>query len=215
MKLFKRILRVIKIGAIAFVLLVIGVFSINKIIEKTASGKHYNLVVDVPHNRVGLLLGTAKHLQSGRLNWYYKYRIEATAELWEAKKIDLVLVSGDNSRSDYDEPSAMKDDLITKGIPADKIILDYAGFRTLDSVVRSKEIFGQDSITIISQKFHNERAIFIARKKGINAIGFNAKDVNIRYGLKVQLREKFARVKMFLDLIFATKPKFLGEKIDV
>jgi len=117
-------------------------------------------------------------------------------------------VSGDNSRKDYDEPSDFKNDLITKGIPEHKIFLDYAGFRTLDSVVRAKEIFGQTSITFISQKFHNQRAIYIANHYNINAIGFNANDVYNRH-----LREYFARSKAGIDLVFNVQPKFLGEKI--
>lgn len=87
------------------------------------------------------------------------------------------------------------------------------GFRTFDSIVRLKEIFGQESVTIISQPFHNERAIYIASKEGIAAIGFNAKDVNARYGFKTQLREKLARVKVFADYLFSVKPKYLGDKI--
>jgi SanA protein len=107
----------------------------------------------------------------------------------------------------------LKKDLIKRGIPASKIFLDYAGFRTLDSVVRCREIFGQHAVTIISQPFHNERAVFIARNKGIKAIGFNARDVNKYYGFKTQAREKLARGKMVLDLIFNKQPRFLGEKI--
>jgi SanA protein len=109
---------------------------------------------------VGLVLGTSQYLKNGYLNWYFKYRIEATVELYKKGKIDFILVSGDNSHKNYDEPTAFKNELIKRGIPADQIYLDYAGFRTLDSVVRAKEIFGQTSITIISQKFHNERAIY-------------------------------------------------------
>ena len=107
----------------------------------------------------------------------------------------------------------MKNELIKKGIPTDKIYLDYAGFRTLDSVVRSKEIFGQTNITIISQQFHNERAIYLAQKHGIKAIGYNAKNIKGRFGMKVKIRELFARTKVFVDLVFKVKPKFLGDKI--
>jgi len=106
-------------------------------------------------------------------------------------------------------------DLIKGGIPEEKIFLDYAGFRTLDSMVRAKEVFGLDSVTVISQKFHNERAIYIAERKGLSAIGFNAKDVSTRNGLKVQFREYFARVKVFLDLLFNTQPKFYGDKVEI
>jgi len=107
----------------------------------------------------------------------------------------------------------MRSDLISSGIDSSIIYLDYAGFRTFDSIIRTKEIFGQDSITIISQAFHNQRAIFIASKEKISAIGFNAKDVNKSAGFKVQVREKLARVKVFIDYLFGKKPRFLGQKI--
>jgi SanA protein len=93
--------------------------------------------------------------------------------------------------------------------------LDYAGFRTLDSMLRAKEVFGLDSVTIISQKFHNERAIYIAEKKGLAAIGFNAENISVEQGLKVQLGEYLARVKVFIDLLFNTGPKFYGERVEI
>ena len=125
------------------------------------------------------------------------------------------MVSGDNSKKDYDEPSTIKNDLINKGVPANRIYLDYAGFRTLDSIIRSKKIFGQNSITIISQQFHNERAIYLANMNKIDAVGFNATDVNTYYGFKTIMREKFARVKMMIDLIFGKEAKFLGDKVEI
>ena len=109
----------------------------------------------------------------------------------------------------------IKKDLIAGGIPPEKIFLDYAGFRTLDSMVRAKEVFGLERVTVISQKFHNERAIYLAEKKGLTAIGFNANDVSGNSGIKIQLREYLARVKVFVDLIFNTQPKFFGEKIKI
>lgn len=107
----------------------------------------------------------------------------------------------------------MKFSLMDKGVPEDHIYEDFAGFRTLDSVVRAKEIFGQNSVTVISQKFHNQRAIFLAQKHGMSAYGYNAKDVNIAAGFKTNVREKFARAKVFIDLLLGIKPKFGGEKI--
>lgn len=124
-------------------------------------------------------------------------------------------MSGDNSVKNYNETEDMKFSLMEKGIPEDHIFEDFAGFRTLDSVVRAKEIFGQNSIAIISQKFHNERAIFLAQKNGMSAYGFNADAVSKAYGFKTNLREKFARVKVFVDLIFGVEPKFGGEKIEI
>ena len=116
------------------------------------------------------MLGTSPKLRNGEDNLYFLYRIQATADLYKAGKISYILISGDNSRSNYNEPESMKQALIRLGIPSKVIYLDYAGLRTLDSVVRAKKIFGQNSITIISQKFHNERAIFIAQAYGIDAL---------------------------------------------
>jgi SanA protein len=211
----RYIKNILKIGVLIGILSLIGIFGADRLVEKSTSDKVFNSTKEIPDNKVGLFLGTGKILSNGRINLYYKYRIEAAVKLFKAGKVDFILVSGDNSTKDYDEPSTIKEDLVKKGIPSDKIYLDYAGFRTLDSVVRCKEIFGQNSITIISQQFHNERAIYIAKRNNIDAVGFNAKDVNVHYGFKTRLRERFARVKMVLDLIFGKKPKFLGEKIEI
>ena len=187
----------------------------NYIVIRSTKNLTFDSVTTIPKNKVGLLLGTSKYLRNGYINLYYKYRVDATVRLYKAGKIAFVLISGDNGNTNYDEPSTFKADLIKSGIPADKIFLDYAGFRTLDSVVRANAIFGQSSFTIISQKFHNERAVFIAMQKGLKAVAYNAKDVSKRYGIKVQLREYLARAKVFVDLLFAVKPKFLGEKIEI
>ncbi|WP_288317118.1 ElyC/SanA/YdcF family protein [uncultured Muribaculum sp.] len=186
------------------------------IVKSNADNRLYSDVKQIPHNKVGLLLGTAPVTPWGVHNNYYDYRINAAIELFKAGKIDYILVSGDNHSTDYDEPSCMRDSLLVKGVPKDKIILDYAGFRTLDSVVRAKEIFGQDSITIISQSFHNERALYLAKHYGIEAVGYNAKDVEYwKKKLKIHGREYLARVKMFIDLYTGKQPKFLGEKIKI
>lgn len=194
-----------------FLLILISNYSI----EKFSKNKTFSDASTIDKNKVGLVLGTSKTLKNGTINLYFKFRINATVELFNKGKIDFILISGDNGNKNYDEPTDFKNELIKKGIPENKIFLDYAGFRTLDSVIRSKEIFGQESITIISQQFHNERAIYLAEKNGINAIGFNAKDVSGRYGLKVQLREYLARTKVFIDILFGVKPKFLGKKIEI
>ena len=186
------------------------------IVKNNADNRLYSDVMKIPHNKVGLLLGTAPVTPWGVHNNYYDYRINAATELFKAGKIDYILVSGDNHSTDYDEPSCMRDSLIVRGIPRDKIILDYAGFRTLDSVVRAKEIFGQDSITIISQQFHNERALYLAKRYEIEAVAYNAKDVEYwKKKLKIHGREYLARVKMFIDLYTGKKPKFLGERIKI
>ncbi|TXK72359.1 MULTISPECIES: SanA/YdcF family protein [Flavobacteriaceae] len=198
-----------------FIIPIVLVFTANYSIEKNAENKTFSNSSDIKKNKVGLVLGTSKNLKNGRINLYFKYRINATVELYKKGKVDFILVSGDNGNKNYDEPTDFKNELIKNGIPENRIFLDYAGFRTLDSVVRAKEIFGQMSITVISQKFHNERAIYLAEKNGISAIGFNAKDLSGKYGLKTQVREYFARTKAFLDIIFGVEPKFLGKKIEI
>jgi SanA protein len=184
-------------------------------IEKYSELKTVSKVALIKKNKVGLVLGTSKYLKNGTVNLYFKNRIEATVELYKNNKIEFILISGDNGNNEYDEPTDFKNELIKFGIPENKIYLDFAGFRTLDSVIRAKEIFGQTSITIISQKFHNERAIYIASKKGINAIGYNAKDVSKMFGFRVKVREYFARSKVFIDLLMNINPKFLGNKIEI
>lgn len=207
--------KTLQIAAILFTVVIALIFLANKRVEIISKEKLYSEVTEVPKNKVGLLLGTSKYLSTGQVNLYYKYRIEAAAELFHNNKIEYILVSGDNSTKRYNEPKKIKKDLIKKGIPEDKIVLDYAGFRTLDSVVRADKVFGENSFTVISQKFHNERAVFLASHFNSKAIGFNAKEVGTRYGFKVQVREYFARVKVFLDIIFNVKPKFLGDKIEI
>jgi SanA protein len=197
------------------VLFVIVLFLCDYAIEYATKYKTYTSTEKIPKNSVGIILGTAKKLTNGLPNAYYANRIKATVTLFNAQKIDFILVSGDNGSIYYNEPKTIKKDLVIAGIPEEKIFLDYAGFRTLDSMVRAKHIFGLDSATIISQEFHNDRAIYIAQKKGLNAIGFNAKDVFGANGLKVKVREYFARVKVFLDLLTNKQPKFYGEKVEI
>lgn len=200
---------------ILIILSLVSILWANSTINKQTESRIYFDTDSIPENNVGLLLGTSKFLRNGNSNQYFENRISATIQLYKVGKIKNVVISGDNSKKDYNEPEDMKNELIKRGIPEDRIYLDFAGFRTYDSVFRMKEIFGQDRFTIISQEFHNQRAVYIASALKLNAIGFNAKDVNAYNGFKTKIREKFARVKMFIDLIFDKKPKFLGDKIEI
>lgn len=167
----------------------------------------------VPGGGVGLVFGCDPRFQ-GRENLYFRYRIDAAEALWKAGKLRGLIVSGDNRSRYYNEPDKMRRALIARGIPADRIVCDYAGLRTLDSVVRAKEIFGVGRITFISQRFQNERAAFLARASGMETAGFNARDVAGHGGLKTKLREVGARVKMWLDVhLLGTRPRHLGERI--
>ena len=131
-------------------------------VENASEEKIYSSVDSIPHNKVALLLGTNPLNRLGRPNSYFTNRINTAAELYRAGKVDFIIASGDNHTKQYDEPTAMRDSLMAHGVPEDRIILDFAGFRTLDSVVRAKEVFGCDSLTIISQADHNARALYLA-----------------------------------------------------
>ena len=204
-----------KFLGISSMLIFLFIISANYAIEKTAQNRIYSNIEQIPHNKVGLVLGTSKYLRNGQLNAYFYFRIKAAADLYKHHKIDYILVSGDNGNTNYNEPEDFKNALIEQGVPADKIYLDFAGFRTLDSVVRAKEIFGQEKFTVISQKFHNERAVFLAKHFNVDAIGFNAKDVNNFGGLKTKLREYLARTKAVWDIFWGVQPKFGGKPIKI
>lgn len=176
----------------------------------------FERVEAIPKTRVGLVLGTSKRGPHGYSNPYFDNRVDAAAELFHAGKVKALLVSGDNRTRDYNEPEDLRDALVERGVPRDAIVLDYAGLRTLDSVVRAKEVFGLDELTVISQDFHIRRAIWIARRYGINAVGFPARDVPRRWSAKTRIREIAARVKVVLDIyVLRTQPRHLGDRIEI
>jgi len=199
--------------SVFFVFLAFVILLANCRIKKVAEDFISDNTQQLPKVKTGLLLGTGKNMENGGINEYFSTRIQAAVTLYESGKIRYILVSGDNSTQNYNEPLDMKNSLLEHGVPEHKIILDYAGFRTFDSVIRAKEIFGQDSFIVISQKFHNERAVYIARNYGIAAFGYNADEVTSYIGFMTNVREIFAKVKVFIDTVFDTKPKFLGKKI--
>lgn len=171
-----------------------------------------NEIEAVPAQRAAVVLGCVKTLPNGRDNLYYSRRIAAAAELYKKGKVCCLIVSGDNHVNGYDEPSDMKDSLIAAGVPSERIVCDYAGFRTLDSVVRAKEVFGLGSFIVVSQPDHVRRAVFLARGFGADAYGYAAEDVNGRHSIKTTVREQFAKLGAVLDVVIRRKPKFLGQK---
>lgn len=171
---------------------------------------------EVQEHKVGLVLGTSAKTIGGGTNPFFVNRIEAATQLYQKGKIKKILVSGDNAQVSYNEPKAMQIALLAKGIPKDDIILDYAGFRTLDSVIRARDVFGQNDIIIISQEFHIKRAVYIARTLGIDAEGFVAESVNMTFNARTQIREIMARTQAWMDVhILNRQPKFLGEKEEI
>ena len=213
MKKFAKILLACLVLLLALIAMLLGY---SEWIVSDARHYTYDQVDKVPYNRVAVVLGTSKYLSGGGPNHYFKYRIKAAAELYNNAKVDFIIVSGDNATVQYNEPRQMRRALIKAGIPASAIYMDFAGFRTLDSVVRAKEVFGQERFTVVSQGFHNERAIFIARHFGIDAVGFNAEDPSAYQGIRTRVREVFARLMGLLDLYVLDKgPKFLGAPVPI
>lgn len=173
-------------------------------------------VAELPQEYACLVLGTSKLLSSGSKNLFYEYRMDAALAAYSSGKCTRIVVSGDNRHNNYNEPDQMKDSLVAMGIPSSAIFCDYAGGRTLDSVIRFREIFGQSSGIVVSQQFHNERAIFIARHHGINLMGFNAREVDAYNAFRTKLREIFSRLLAVLDVVvFHSGPRHLGEKVPI
>lgn len=149
-------------------------------------------------------------------NPFFEGRMDAAAELYQRGKVLHLLVSGDNRRKDYDEPTAMRAALVERGVPASAITLDYAGFRTLDSVARAKHVFGLQKTTIVTDAFHQPRALFLARAYGLDATGYCSADVPFRWAKKTLLREVGSRVKACLDIyVLRTKPRFFGPREEI
>lgn len=182
-------------------LLLAGALLPQVLVPLSARGRLFARPEDLPARQVGLVLGTSDVLASGRPNRYYLYRIDAAEAAYRAGKVQVLLLSGEGRSDGYDEPGAMYRDLTARGVPGERLLLDRSGLRTLDSVARADEVFGLREFTVISQPFHNQRAMFLARARGLNVVGLNARDVTGRSGLKVQRREVLARVRAVLDVL--------------
>ncbi|OBU12891.1 SanA protein [Photobacterium aquimaris] len=208
-----KLLNIIRITAVLFIIFVASLLLIDRWVSAQTENRIYHDPAKLPSYNVGLVLGTSKYIAK-TLNPYYTYRMSAAIDLYKKHKIDVFLVSGDNAHRSYNEPRTMKRDLLKAGVPSNEIVLDYAGFRTLDSVVRAKEVFDADRFVIITQQFHCERALFIADHYNINAVCLAVKEPHRGMAsFKIRVREVFARVKAMMDLfILHVQPKFLGPK---
>ena len=207
-------MRVVRLLAYATLtgLLLWGVADVG--IRIASSGRLYDktTIEQIPDARAAVVLGCVRILKDGCRNQFYGYRIRAAAELYKAGKVKAIIVSGDNHVKGYDEPSDMKEDLVAAGIPAEKVVCDYAGFRTLDSVVRAREVFGAEKFIVVSQPFHVRRALFLAWGFGCDAYGYAAEDVRGINSIMTLLREQLAKVAALMDVVIRRQPKFLGSK---
>ena len=203
----KKIGKIVLGGGCLMTIICIALMLIcNQIVVNNAEGKVYSDIDRIKYNKVGLLLGTTPQARFDRItNYFFIYRIDAAEQLYKAGKIEKILVSGDeNSLDGVNETECMRDSLVARGVPANAIILDGKGYRTICSIINANKVYGLKSFTIISQKFHNERAIYQAEHLGLdveNIQAYNAKDPKSRRAYLTTIREYFARVKMFMDLI--------------
>ena len=201
--------RLIYLFLTLFILLAVTLIACDRWIGWKTSPYIFEDIDKLPAKKVGMVLGTSKYYTSGYINQFYQYRIQGAVNDYNSGKIQYLLLSGDNAKHSYNEPNTMRKDLIKAGIPASRIVMDFAGFRTLDSVVRTKEVFGTDGFTIITQRFHCERAVFIALEKGIDAQCFAVASPKSMF--KVRIREVFARAGAMIDVyILNREPRFLG-----
>ncbi|MDX6364049.1 MAG: hypothetical protein QOC85_3059 [Streptomyces sp.] len=175
-----------------------------------STGDRLRTTADVPRTEVAVVFGAG--LWEGEPSPYLAHRLDAAAKLYRDGRIEVVLVTGDNSREDYDEPDAMRAYLTRRGVPDRRIVSDYAGFDTWDSCVRAKKIFGVDRAVLISQGFHIRRAVALCEAAGVSSygVGVDAKhDVTWYYG---GAREVFAAGKAAVDAVFRPDPRFLGPR---
>lgn len=193
--------------SIAFVFVgAMGILVCNWWVVYNTRDQSYFNIHELPANDVGLVLGTSKFVRTGKENLFFRYRMEATARLWKEGKVKYLILSGNNDSEYYNEPVDMQRALMKLGVPPSVMTLDYAGYRTFDSVVRCKDVFNQEKITIISQNFHNTRALFIGNHEGIEAIAFAAQDVPDGYSLRTLIREYLARPYAILD-VYLLRPQ--------
>jgi len=208
-------LKILIVGMAAFCVLSLSVIAFaDWRVSQAVGNAVFSKAEDVPEQEVALLLGTAPTVGE-KSNFFYVERLKATTQLWRLGKIRAVLISGDNSRTDYNEPEQMKQDLVTAGIPAEYITCDYAGLRTLDSVSRANKVFGLQGFVVVSQRKHVERALYLASEMGLRTVGLAAQDAPKWWQVRQHLREALARVKAMIDLSTGRQPRHLGAPVAV
>ncbi|WP_438766649.1 SanA/YdcF family protein [Kushneria sp. TE3] len=202
------------VGAMALVLVVVVTVSANYWVWRKT---HASITLEsgqCVHEPVGLVFGTSYGLRGGGENPWYRARLDLAASLWKSGQVDHLLVSGDNHTRYYNEPIRMWRDLRRQQIPDAAMTLDYAGFSTFDTLARSRDVFGVSSVTLVSQRWHLPRAVFIARYLGLDARGCATRERSMFDDRWMWAREVLARVQIVMDLyLFDRRPYFLGPGI--
>ncbi len=214
---FPRFFRLLTIAVLAGIGLgLAAVWGAADRINTTARGRIGVRPDAVPARQVALVLGCSPRVKSGGPNLYFQHRVQAAAELVRAGRVEYLLLSGDNHRRGYDEPTAMREALVALGIPSHRLVLDYAGFSTFDSVVRARKVFGLTNALVVSQADHAARAVYLGNRTGLHLEGYAARDVDLRRGWLTRLREALARVRAVLDVsVLHRSPRFLGPAIPI
>lgn len=211
--------KIILAVVIAIIIGIVTILTCHFFVVCNAKGKLYENVDNIPAAKFGLLLGTTPQSRYGGNNLFFKYRIDATEKLYKAGKIEYILISGDeNSLDGVNEPECMKDSLVVRGIPRSVIFLDGKGLSTYESIVRTHDVYDVNSYTVISQQFHNERALYLAEHLGLDieqVQAFNAESPNTTFSIVTYLREYLARVKMVIDIFTDNHHKESYQKIDL
>lgn len=203
----------LKWTGVLFLASTLFIWTTNRSVLNSADGRVYTETEQIPAQVVALVLGTSPKVKNGNKNLFFERRMNAAAKLYQAGKAKKILVSGDNGSAYYDEPTAMQKALIQRGIPKEDIALDYAGFRTLDSVIRAHKVFGVEKCVIVTDDFHLPRALFVAEEEGIEAVGFQTDPLPMSVSPQTFLREVAARSMMWVDVqVLNRQPKFLGKK---
>ncbi len=210
--LFRRLLKLGLWGTLSIILLIALAEGWTMALSH---GRCHDSAAECRPNSVGLVLGCSKYVRRGYSNYFYVKRMEAAAALWHSGKVRCIIVSGDNRAMNYNEPRDMKNSLIKLGVPANRIVCDFAGICTYDSVVRANRIFGADKLIIVSQENHVERAVAIARHMNIDAEGLNAPRFAMTRSSLVRsyLRERAARIAMLYDFLTNRTPHHMGEPV--
>jgi SanA protein len=209
-RLIKRLLRWLGLSVLGGVLILVG---FNVWIVQRSGGRVTAKAAQVPEAPVALVLGTSRNVASGQINEHWRVRMDAAAALWQAGRVKRILVSGDNRKADYNEPRDMRDGLVARGVPVSAITLDYAGLRTLDSVIRAKEVFGVEHCVIVSDDFHLPRALWLADRRGMRVTGFHGPPLPWALSGKTRVREWLARVNAALEeWVLGTEARHYGDK---
>lgn len=198
--IYKLLLLSIELGVLLIILANAWVFALT-------NGRTYTKISKIPPREIALVLGTSPKMRSGISNPYFTKRMDAAALLYHHGKIKKIIVSGEKSKG-YNEPAAMKNYLVyEEGVPEEIIIEDPKGFNTYKSILRCKNVYKSKNVIIVSQGFHNLRALFFARNNNMNALGFDAQDVNKPESFyRNQAREVLARVAAVVYYILGISP---------